>query len=350
VRVEAAVWGLLALASGVAVPVAQADTMDLALSRLRIVGGRPGCLDPSTASQFCPNQELFERIVSELAVSMAPSVAPARTIGPRAFQLAFESTMTTIDAEESHWILGTEGSGGLEPGADIARNEAPQSVMLWNRLQLRKGLPFGFEVGAALGHGLNTSLYTLGLALKWSIVEGFRTGLGRLPDVAVQGQFQRNVGASQVTVQLFAVDLTLSKPFVIEHAWTLSPLLGVQTLFVTGESGVVDLTPGGPSSTSGTNPATDATRACVPEPGQPAATLQCTGDAADVVNDVKFEDITQTRVRAFAGAQARYEFLVTSLTLLFDLAPPDLDAEPLQLASSEVARQLAFHASVGAVF
>ena len=62
-------------------------------------------------------------------------------------------------------------------------------------------------------------MWTLGGALKWALFEGFRTGLGQLPDVALQAALSRSVGSSQATVQLFTIDLALSKPFVVEHTW-----------------------------------------------------------------------------------------------------------------------------------
>ena len=140
-----------------ALPAARADEMDLALSRLRWhrrtapSAGRAGAV-------YCGDQELFERLVSELAVAMAPPViGPARTVGARAFQLTFGTTVTSIEGGESYWRRGTEGSHGIESDDDdpetpvtsraiFGVNESPQAALVWNRVQVRKGLPFGFEV------------------------------------------------------------------------------------------------------------------------------------------------------------------------------------------------------------
>jgi hypothetical protein len=325
---------------------ARADNMDLALSRLRIVGGKAGC--PVSAAGFCPDQELFERLVSELAVSMAPPVSsPARSVGPRALALSLDTTITSIEAQQSYWVLGTEGSGGGDPQAG---NAAPQSALVWNRVQARKGLPFGLEAGASLGQGLNTSLFALGLALKWALFEGFRTGLGRLPDVSVAGSVNRSVGSSQASVQLYAIDLTLSKPFVIEHTWSLSPFGGIQTLFTSVHSGVIDLTPAGPGKPP--DPSKDAFNACSPRPGEAPGPTGCAagGDASDFHNDVVFKPVTQTRVRMFLGGQARYQLFTLSLSWLFDLSAPTVEA-PLypHIHSNSVARQVAFNVALGVV-
>jgi hypothetical protein len=329
--------------------------MDLALSRLRIIGGQNGCGAPPGATKVCADDELFERLVSELAVSMAPPTSgPARGGGPRAFQLTLNTTVTSIEGGRAYWALGTEGDGKGVDGTSL--NDSPQPVMVWNRAEARKGLPFGFEIAAALGQGLNTSLWSYGLALKWALVEGFHSGYGHLPDVSLQAALDRSVGSSQATLQVFSFDVTLSKPFAIDRTWTLSPFTGVQMLWTHVESGMIDLTPGGPADprTGAPDPNRDAYNACKPVPGNQLGgpTLACSTSqdaAADFSNDIAFKTLNQTRARMFLGAQARYQMLLMSMSLLFDLVAPDLGAQPRHLHSGQVARQLAFSVAFGAV-
>jgi hypothetical protein len=353
---------------------ARGDEMDPALSRLRIARTDETCID-QRGGTFCADQELFERLAAELAVAMAPPViGPARTIGPRAFQLTLGTTVTSIEEEQVYWKRGSEGDKGLHQPRDVLAtpvdesqgpalgfNESPGEALAWNHLQFRKGLPFGFEAGAMVGQGLQTSLWTLGVALKWSLFEGFRTGLGQLPDVAVQGAIAQSAGSSQMSVQLYSFDLTLSKPFVIRQTWSVSPLLGLQLLRTEAESGVIDLTPGGPplaDETPSAPPPEDAYGSCRPQPGHqltstPPATIVCSpdasGDAGDFANDVTFDPVGQTRLRLFLGGQTRYRMLVFSASLLFDLVVPELESRPSNLPSRDLARQLAFTFSVGAV-
>ncbi len=303
-----------------------------------------------SAVGYCPDQEMFIRLVSELAVAMAPPAdSPARTIGPRALQLNLDITLTSIEAQQSYWALGTEGDGGR--GSEDVNTNVP-SFLVWNRLAVRKGLPFGFEVGATLGQGVSTSLWSLGLALKWALFEGFRTGLGRLPDVSVQAALSRSVGSSQASVRLYAIDFTLSKPFVVAQTWSLSPFAGVQALFSHVDSGVIDITPGsGPATPP--DPSGDAYAACNPKPGHRSSgtpTCAADGSAADFAYNVVFDPVSQTRVRAFLGAQARYQMLIVSLSTIFDLAAPALGVTPVRLpSSSRVARQAALNFAVGVV-
>ena len=76
--------------------------MDLALSRFRT----PICPgEPRSPIQWCPDQEQFERLVSEMAVALSPPMTtPAHSLGPRGFQIGFSSTITTIDAESLHHL------------------------------------------------------------------------------------------------------------------------------------------------------------------------------------------------------------------------------------------------------
>jgi len=289
-----------------------------------------------------------------------PSAGPARTVGPRGLQLSLGTTLTGINAGRLYWRRGTEGS--LPPRqltnedeGSLGINPSPSPVLIWNRIEARKGLPFGFEAGAALGQGIDTSLWTLGLSLKWALFEGFRTQLGRLPDVAVQGGYSRSVGSSQATVQQASFDITLSKPFVIEHTWSVSPLLGVQMLFVDVQSGVIDLTPGGLLDP----PAEDAYASCRPDPvpgtstsgestpnGQPCAPGH---SGADFANSVAFESVSQTRVRAFAGVQLQYELFLALLSLQYDVSAPRMEDDGRHAGDAELARQLSVNIALGAV-
>jgi hypothetical protein len=358
----------VALALCMPPPSAHADAMDLALSRLRIPSDKDNCGN-RPGGTWCADQELFERLVSELGVAMAPAVTgPARTIGPRAFQLMLGTTVTSIEGGQLYWRRGSEGRRGLYQPEDmldptiaqdrpaLGFNESPPAALAWNQVQFRKGLPFGLEAGALLGQGLQTSMWTLGAALKWSLFEGFRTGLGQLPDVAFQAAISRSVGSSQATLHVYAFDLTFSKPFVVEQTWSVSPFLGFQLLHADIDSGVVDLTPGGPSPVAGQPPPEDAYGSCRPMPGHRATaaggTLECTaGDARDFANDVVFEPISQSRLRMFVGGQTRYHMFVFAASLLFDVLVPELEAEMVQpvIDSSDLAHHVAFSMSIGAV-
>ena len=324
---------------------ALAEPMDPVLSRLRIAGGNAGCRNVSDVN-FCKDDELFERLVSELGVALAPPmVSPAASHGPSGLALALDVTVTNVDAHAAQWSRTQAGAAG-----------EPDAVLAWTHATLRKGLPFGLEVGTTIGRGHATSLWSLGLSLKWAIVEGFRTGIGVLPDVALQATTTRSMGLDDLTLATHTGELLFSKPLHVGRGYRVAPLLGVQLLFIEAESGLVDLTPGPDDSGPGADQQpedVDAFERCrprAPEAGE-GTPLACAGDGDDFINNVQFNPVEQTRVRLFVGGELQFGLWRFSTSLGFDLIAPELEAMRREPSQSEPAlkRQLAFSISAGAV-
>ena len=304
--------------------------MDPSLSRLARMPGEGSC--PASASgALCADDASFEQLAAELAGALAPPIGRgAATDGPRSFYIGLNTTLTTLRHSSSYWQRGTRGA---DPTA--SRNAHVDPVLSWNRLEVRKGLPFGFEVGSSLGFGLHTAMWLLSAELKLALFEGFRSGLGALPDVALRAVTQQLVGASELSLRTNAVDVTLSKPYVLGRQHVLTPLLALQLLFVTAKSGVVDLTP-----------ATHGVTSCDPTSGD----VSCSGSAgaADLANNVTFRTIHRTRVRAFVGAEERFRLLSIALTLGFDLSAPELQSEsPGDDVPRDLLRQFSLHLACG---
>ena len=71
------------------------------------------------------------------------------TEGVRGIYVGFESWITGIDNDPDTavgraWFRAVEGDG---MGADTSRSRFVDSVLAWGRFNVRKGLPFGFELG-----------------------------------------------------------------------------------------------------------------------------------------------------------------------------------------------------------
>ncbi|HEY2734066.1 MAG TPA: hypothetical protein VGI70_08775, partial [Polyangiales bacterium] len=187
---------------------AWAGDMDPALARLSFAPGRGPC--PAGGAP-CPDNQAFELLASELAVALAPVVdGGAASDGVRGFYLGISTTATPIRADQRYWVRGSRGTDPTD-----SENHGVDSMLAWNRVDVRKGLPFGFEVGSSLGYGADTSLWVLSAELRLVLFEGFRTGLGALPDVALRGVTQAMFGSSELSVQTRTLDVTVSKPFVI---------------------------------------------------------------------------------------------------------------------------------------
>lgn len=310
--------------------------MDPALSRLSHARGFGTCPAGPQRPDFCPDNESFEHLATELAGALALAVDQgAATGGARGFYLGLSSTLTTIRGDARYWSRGTKGS---DPTA--FRNVDVDSLLVWNRLDLRKGLPFGFEVGSSVGFGVDTSLWVLSAQLKLALFEGYRTGLGALPDVALRAGTQALVGSSELSVSTQSLDITLSKPFVVLQQLVVTPLLGLQLLFVSARSGVIDLTP-----------STNSFDACAPSANSAdGVLLGCTRaeGTGELSNNASFRTVNQTRVRLFLGAEERYQLLSITASMGFDLTTPRLQSEtPGETLPSGLLRQFSVHVACG---
>jgi len=290
--------------------------MDPALSRLRLPPGKGGCPE---SGPFCPNNEAFERLVSDLGVAMAPTVGSgAAGLGLRGFSMRLSTSITPISGR--HWILGSAGPSA----AANAFNPSPNSALTWNRIEVHKGLPFGIELGGALGHGFDTSLWTFSGELRVALFEGFHSGLGALPDVAVRGGYQSMAGSHDMSLQTLSFDVTLSKPYVVGGRHELTPLIALQTLFASAKTQPIDFTPDvsawdecAPGLTgSSTTPEIEPGRACTNTLG-----------AADLMNTRRFASVHQTRIRLFLGLEERYGPFSGAFTFGIDLAAPERAAD-----------------------
>src|SRR6185503_4682215 len=124
-------------------------------------------------------------------------------------------------------------------------NSSPQPILQLYSLKFRKGFGFGLELTGVVGFMPKTSILSGGADVRMSLLEGFRTGVGGiLPDLAVGGGVRTITGTSQFQLTVVGIDGQLSKPLPIADSSIITPWIGYQYLFIFGDSGLVDLTPG----------------------------------------------------------------------------------------------------------
>lgn len=272
-----------------------------------------------------PNHAAFANMVSELGFAIAPNAFyPARTTGIGGFQLSVETNFTGINKNgvvtastgqrTAYWQLGTRG------GKDANVNGTPDSMLQIYALKMRKGLPFGFELAGSFGTIANTSLWVFGGDVRWSLLEGFRSGvLGALPDISVGAGVRTLTGTSRFYLTTVGLDVKLSKPFTLADSSQIIPVLGYQRLFVFGDSNVVDSTPN-----------VDALDQCGfdgpdPQTGGPRCRNRlANGDpnSSDFSNSFSFNRVRTYRNRAIVGLNYRYEIMWLGGQIAFDLTNP----------------------------
>jgi hypothetical protein len=304
-----ALWACLLSAGAV-----RAGDMDPELTRLTQPAGVGSCPESGMAG-VCPDNASFELLAMELAGALAPTVRTgAASGGTRSFYIGLSSSVSTIRSGQRYWARGTRGADST-----ALQNDSVDSLLSFHRVDVRKGLPFGFEIGSSVGFGLHTSLWVISAELKLALFEGFRSGLGALPEVALRAVTQAVMGSAQLSLQTQAFDITLSKPLVVHQEHTLTPLMALQLLFLRAQSSAVDFTP-----------QQSAWASCMPSLTSAAGAVPTCEDPRgmrELANIASFRDVSRARVRMFLGAEERYRLLSIALTVGFDLITPAVPQE-----------------------
>lgn len=361
--------------------------MDLALNRLSYFNNTPwsgggvsydparwqfrgGCGLASTATagagggqafaQCLPDNQLWANLVNELGGAFAPSTStPAMTLGLAGVYVGYELGVTNLNRNSEYWTRGSEGSATSNVGSGTSSiRDRGDAAAIISRLHVRKGLPFGFELGTQASYMHSSSIWAIGLDLRWSPFEGFRRGVGYIPDLAIRGAVNTLVGQAQLNLTVVDVDVSLSKRFTVGGSVRITPVLGAQMLFIFGDSGVIDLTP----TRSAYAECPRQQIRYVPDSSSPsmlAGQLQCGGGGTlptaggqaippelnDTRNNGVFAPMRIRRVRGFFGLQVQWQILTFGVQFSADLTEPAFISTP----SSDAGRPLTTGATGGAI-
>ncbi|MBW2261018.1 MAG: hypothetical protein JRG91_03515 [Deltaproteobacteria bacterium] len=212
-------------------PSALANPMDITLSRFVT----QECGDGTATSPYCgdvADHEAFRDLSRELGFAMAPFVlSPPETLGYSGFHFGLAGQITIINKDEDYWINGTE-------------EKKPHGALFLSAIQVRKGLPAGFELGTTLGYMASTEQVALGLDVKFSPFEGFRRGAGgAFPDMALRAGVNQLIGEDELNITTVGLDASLSYPITILQQATLTPYVAYQYMWIIIDAEVVDGTP-----------------------------------------------------------------------------------------------------------
>jgi hypothetical protein len=334
-RPAAVAAGFLALTATIA---ASAEPMDLALERLvenpscRTADGvfpNPASPPDSANPGWCePDNLAFKKLVNQLGFAFAPTAMhSARTTGYGGFDVSVEGSFTKISSSEDYWKRGTQGSVDPSTNSHATRNGSPDSLLQLYSVKIRKGFGFGLELAGMVGFMPKTSLVGGGADVRLSLLEGFRTGIvGILPDVALGGGVRTITGTPELQLTIASLDAQISKPLPIQDSSILTPWVGYQHLWMFGDSGLVDLSPGtdaqGYCGYAGTNsPGNPAANKAVYD-GQPICTAPGGNAHLDFNNNAVFDHVRLERHRLLVGANYRYEMVMIGAEFITDLTSP----------------------------
>jgi hypothetical protein len=309
-----------------------------------------------------PDHASFKRLISQYAFAFAPTAMhSARTTGYGGFHLSLEADYTSISSDKAYWIDGTQGAVDPSSNASSTFNNSPQSLLQLYSLKFRKSFGFGLELTGVVGFMPKTSIISGGADVRMSLLEGFRTGVGGiLPDVAVGGGVRTITGTPQFQLTVAGLDAQISKPLPIRDSQVLTPYLGYQYLWIFGDSGLIDLTPGTDAlrycDYAGQNVPgnTDPDMATEPNNGQPVCrgSQPNGGSPLDFNNNVVFRNARLERHRLIMGLNYRYEMVMLGGQFLIDAVPPadaqNDDADQKILEGED--RQYTLSFELGAMF
>ena len=189
------------------------------------------------------NQGEFNDLSKEAGAALGyRNMAPAAPLGLAGFDIGGEFSAISISKSSSYW--------------KAAFNDDAPSYLVIPKIRIRKGLPFGIDVGAMYSYvpGSNIKLY--GVELSKAILEGSAT----TPAVGVRATYTKLAGVDDLGLQTYGLDASISKgfPFLTPYAgagmmWinseakghlkTLSPTLTSETFSVPRAFGGLTLSP-----------------------------------------------------------------------------------------------------------
>lgn len=158
------------------------------------------------------SQEEFKSLSEEigLALSYVP-LSPAEPLGILGLDIGIGVTAANIREDRSYWTKITED---------------PPSQMILPKLQIQKGLPFGFDIGAVYAKVPQSNVSMVGGELKWAFISGNAVW----PAVAIRGSYTRLLGVDDLDLETIGADLSISKGLAF-----VTPYAGIGQVWIKSE-------------------------------------------------------------------------------------------------------------------
>lgn len=156
-------------------------------------------------------QPVFDTLVDELGMAIAYNpFSPAETLGITGFEVG--ASVSLVEIDQGTW------------DQVVADGSAPSRFPV-PRLMARKGLPFGFDVGATYTSVPSSDISIVGGEVRKALLEGSMA----TPAVSVLGHFSNLNGVDDLDLSTYGVDLGISKGFAM-----LTPYAGVGQVWYEG--------------------------------------------------------------------------------------------------------------------
>jgi hypothetical protein len=184
--------------------------------------------DPTIGLYVRQDDQGFENLSRDLALVFTPrGGVSGETLGQAGFAVQVDQSFSVVDAGEEYWIKASQSGD-------------PSGTLNTTQFHVRKGLPFGFELGGMLNALWNSQLFFVGGELRWSLHEDYIRGM---PDVTVRGFGGTVVGSPQMNLSIGGMDAIVSHPIGVANVMNITPYAGYNMTVSAAASRLLDATP-----------------------------------------------------------------------------------------------------------
>lgn len=156
--------------------------------------------------------DTFKSLVKEAGAMVAyRGVAPAEPGGLTGFDIGVEASFVEVDSAIWDQVFESQDTPGY---------------VTIPKVHLRKGLPFGIDLGASYAMVPDSNIEVLGGEIQIALMDGSAA----LPALALRGHYSTLRGVDDLDLSVYGGDLVLSKGFLF-----LTPYIGAGVLKTEGE-------------------------------------------------------------------------------------------------------------------
>lgn len=166
---------------------------------------------PSTAVIL---QGEFKSLSKDAGAAIAyRNMAPAEPLGITGFDIGGEVAAMSIDKNSNYW-------------KSAFNNDAP-SYLVVPKIRVRKGLPWGVDIGGMYAYVPNSNVKLFGAELSKAILDGTLA----TPAVGIRGTYTKLTGVDDLGISTYGLDASISKGFIF-----ITPYAGAGVLWISSEA------------------------------------------------------------------------------------------------------------------
>lgn len=165
----------------------------------------------------------FAGQLASAVVSRFPG--PIQTLGSHRLEVSYTIGMNELDRDRDYWR--GDATVGRKPVVS-----GDSKLLTVGQIQVRKGLPYSFQLGGTVTQVFGGSLWGVGLELGWTPLEGIRNA----PDLGIKLEVGTVLGADDLMMIHTGAALIISKSFGVAGLFSLAPYGGYQFLYASAST------------------------------------------------------------------------------------------------------------------